>query len=237
MQLPNFLAPLMMSPSPKERAFKLALLKVVLKGGGICFALLVVAIILGVWAGGREETRNEVRSEVDKLTAESVALQNKLTRAEKALPVYQTLLGTYKGIDIPLDRQQAKETIEAMRDEHFLGSLRISISPLQDMPETKYKNNYVTGVKCTIMLGIEALSDEDVMAFLKAVTEKLPGSIKVTTMTLTRQALPTPDVVNIVAERGHPTFVRADVKLDWRGMKSVPKPAAAAPVPPPGAKP
>lgn len=200
--------------------------RVVKEATGFALVLVLVAVgsfLFDYWAGIMIDDRNKLRNKINRINGEVSALEGKLTKAEKSLPVYRALVARSPGGEIPLDRRQAGETLDKIKGDYGLSSLNLALPPVRDMEGAKYKNPSVSGVLCEMGLTVEGPSDEHIFRFLSQVKRDIPGMFKITAMTLTRAGEATPQALKALERDGKSALTKATMRLQWMGMKAVPK--------------
>lgn len=205
---------------------------------GIAVALLcIVAYGVGAWHDAAQQKRTELNTKFSALTGQVATLQDQLIKAEKYAPIYERLRAANPKAEMPLDRQRTAEILDRMREVFFFNALRIQISAIKDMEGSQYANKYMIGKQCEMSLSYEGLTDEYVLLFVDLVRKRLPGKIKTTSFSISRNAEVNDQAINSVAMTGKGSLVKGEMRLVWMGMESVAKPQDAADASAKGKKP
>lgn len=202
--------------------------------GGVVLALTVMTYVLSEVRNDYTERRNQLVGGVAQMASDIAQTQMKLSKAEKAMPTFSSEFGNAQKPEISLDRQRAAELIERLKEQHLFASLRVSMSPVKDLEDARFKNRLFTGQYCEMLISAEGLSDEHVFQFLDQLDHELPGRLKIESLKVSRIAEPIPQMMALIAKSGRVGLVRADIKILWMGVKPGAAGAAAIPPPPPG---
>jgi hypothetical protein len=200
--------------------------------GALC-VLAAVQYLFADWEDAQTASRDKLHAAVLALDTEKDTLERRLSKAQKVAPLYVQIFKDTNKPELELDRRQAAQLIEKLKEEYLFASLRVGMSPPVDIKDAKFNNKFVAAQAVQIDLSIEALSDEHVLKFLNQLRQEMPGKLKITSFTLTKLTNPTPQVLALVLQSGKVGLVRSDIQISWMGFKFIgtvppPTPAPAA---------
>lgn len=214
----------------KVGQLRYSLIKQAVGAGAALLFLSAIGYVADFSAEGLRSDRQRLNNKVNNTIGEVNALEGKLTKAEKSLPVYRMLTERYPEGQVMLERQEVGAQMEALKSQYYLPVLRATLAPIKSGEGSKYKNTSMLAQFCDMTLTLEGVSDTHVLQLLRQLKDMLPGGIaKITSLTIARTATPTDALMGTLTQTGKASLVKADVKLTWQGMKVVPKPAKAVP--------
>ena len=198
-------------------------------------ALLVVAgavlggsMYLDDYAAQVQQQSAEVESALFSARRDIKELRGDSTFVADKLPEYHAL--RQKGFLDPQSRLQAASLLESLAIAHKINELKYEFRP-----EERHKINVpradVEVVSSTMMLHLNALLDEDIFAFLDAVSQRLKGHVAIRGFRISRTDEELGGILKRVATGSRPSSVTAQLVLDWTTM------IVRDPVRPGGAKP
>jgi hypothetical protein len=190
-------------------------------------------LMMDEWAASSVIERDQEKSSLSALQAKVTKLQNDLVKAEKSLPIYEMLMHKYENGVVTLDRQEARTTLDTLKDRYALTTLHVTLNGLQEIPASGFKNKYLTAVASGMVLSMESLTDEQVVAFLNDLQQALPGRLRYTDMTITRGMPFGNQLLASLTQNGRADLIKTEVKLQWMGTKASPEAKPPEPPKPP----
>jgi hypothetical protein len=196
---------------------------------GLAFLLAVGAAVGGAmylddYAAQVQQETTAVDAALFSLRRDIRELRGDSTFVADKMPEYQAL--RQKGFLEPQSRMQAASLIESLALTHKINELKYEFRP-----EERHKLNVpradVEVVSSTIMLQLNALLDEDIFAFLDAVTQRLKGHVAVRGFRIGRMEEDFGGILKRVSTGARPSTVTAQLVIDWTTM-SVRDPASPA---------
>jgi hypothetical protein len=211
----------------------------------LIFESAVIAGVLTALAGGAffissmsddyRNQRNTISGQIGGLAAQIGQLQAQLTKAQRSMGAYQDLLKRNQNAGFTLSRQDAKTKLETLRDRYRLATMHVNMSPIVDASDAKYQKKTVSMISNTMTLDMDAMSDEDIVAFMDDMEKELSGFVRVTTFSIVKSEKVSNENLLTISQRGTFPMVRGEIKFIWMGIKSLDDGKASIPKPPGGA--
>lgn len=142
------------------------------------------------WLGDYTKLYQEDRDkETTKLTAlydETIGLRDKSGRYHEAVKTVDAL-GYKDGKNaLQLSRDNAMEVLEQLKHDYAFEQMRVTIEPIKELNEERYKKPAAQGLKSTIKMTLNTYSDELISEFLEELPSALPGLVHVYHVKMTR---------------------------------------------------
>ncbi len=199
--------------------------------GGVVKSLIILAVVgivtfaTAALEEAKQSSYNAINNEVNQLKSDVSNIQKKLDQAGKMLPDYKQLIAEQGNAKIPLDRDLAQKQIEKLQSDFLFNSLHFTINPIVELKEQTYKNTFSKASMCDMSLSFEALTDEDVMNFMRRLRHSLAGhALQMTSINMARTGSGASSISKMAGEimrSGKVSLIKADVKLQWMGMDDV----------------
>ena len=123
----------------KDKQLKQRLIKEGIILGVICGILFLIASGISMYASNVTSERDSLQSEKGSLTNTFQTLQTQLTKAKASLRLYESVKQRNpKNGD--LNREDGYTLLNQLRDRYYLNKLDVSISPVQELNDPKFKN-------------------------------------------------------------------------------------------------
>lgn len=180
-----------------------------------------IALYASYWYATQEEKRSAANNQLNTLTAQTAALEQRFNKAQQYFARYEELIRLHGSAHLPLDRQGATETLKALDETFAMHSARITFGPLNETGDTALKNSQATALVTDMTLTIQTVSDAMVMEYIAALPMHLPGIFRVNDMTLTRLQPLTPAMRSQIIREGAAPMVRAELRLKWYGIRNL----------------
>ena len=191
----------------------------------------VIAVVLGVLLLGMygvmlledsfEQESKTMENQFSAVTGELNLLRDKYTKYQQNGELYQEALLKSANDGLALNREVIRKKFDEFKDRYFFTNLRLTMGPVQEMQGNKYKRatNVIVATEVGIMF--DALSDEDIYAFLQALQDELPGAVRVTKFVTERKSMVNPTLLSEISQKGPVQVVSSEINFLWLGMKPV----------------
>lgn len=185
-------------------------------------ALLVVvglltggSMYLDDYAAQVQQQTAEVDAALFSLRRDIRELRGDSTFVADKMPEYHAL--RQKGFLEPQSRLQAAGLLESLALNHKINELKYEFRP-EERHKLTVPRSEVEVVSTTMMLQLNALLDEDVFAFLEAVTQRLRGHVAIRGFRIGRTEEDLGGILKRVAAGTRPSSVTAQLVIDWTTM-------------------
>jgi len=200
--------------------------------------LLVPAIFVGValaiWLvaiPGLIDRHDAIVGVETQLEAERQALQSQLTQRRNEVrdltqfqSVYERLVK--EGFTAPQNRLEAARTMERLGALHKLNTAKYAIAAEAVLNEPIYRPGDLETVSTTIELTMGAVLERNVVGFMLALQQALPGRVTLTDFRAEKALALSPEA-ELDDQRARQDFVRATATMQWRTVRQ--RPPGSAP--------
>jgi hypothetical protein len=106
-------------------------------------------------------------------------------------------------------------------DKYYIkgSTSKIVISKTQELADPKYRRNSMIVISSDVTVPFEALTDEDVYAFIRTISEELPGIVKFKSFSIKRDSKITDQVIRTITKEGKYRIVSGDLSFVVYGMR------------------
>ena len=208
-----------------------------LKEGALAVALLAV---LGGMTYFFDDYHNSYMSEVqqmknsvDKITLETRNLREKFTKVQKNADLYAEYTRQSADDGLSLSRALVAKKFEEFRYKYFIGDdTKIVVSKPEPLKDAKYNRPTTQVLSSTVSVNFDAMTDEDIYAFVQALGNELPGIAKFRSFSIKQDAKITDEVVKNITRTGKQKLVSGTIDFTLYGIQPIVKeapPTNAAP--------
>jgi len=194
----------------------------------VTMALLAVigalTYFLGTIYEESDRKKNEMQTQVASVTNERQSLENKYQKIHQNFDLYRYLMEKNQTNGLSVDRQILRAKVEEFKTRYFLNDLSITMGPVQELTGSPYRYKSSVMVASELTIDFDTLTDEDIFSFTKALEEELPGGLKITRFTLSRESKVTDEALRTIAKDGQFSMVKGEVRFRWLGIKSLTSP-------------
>jgi len=199
--------------------------KQLFKEGGIRAGVLVVlgglTFGLSSYSDNYAAKNNELKSQADAIVAQANALQDKYTKVQKDMGLYQEIAEKDSHGGLSLNRQVVKDEFNQLNDQYALGGLHLSMQGIDEMKDAQYKRSTEVVIAGDVSASFETVADDFAYGLMNRMQRELPGTAKITKLTLTRAAALSDEVLRAITQRGTYPLMHGEVKFTWLGLKPV----------------
>lgn len=193
----------------------------VLLGGGTYF--------LDTLNGNYLQDSQALENQVNGIAAATNALRAKYDKVQQNMTLYRQIIQEKSQDKLTISGQAMKENFRKFKNEYYLSNLRLSMAPIVDMKEADYKRDTYSIISSDILVSFDGLSDEFTFDLIEGMQQQLPGSSKITRLSLQRMSNLSPEVLHTISEKGVAAIVKGEIKFMWYGIKPLENTDANAP--------
>ena len=186
---------------------------------GILAAAGAVAFGLGVASDNYQASSESLESQVDAIAASTSALSAKYDKVRENPALFKKVTQLQSENRLSISQQVVKNRFDYLRDKYYLADLHLVMSPIADVQGPDYQRKTNVIVSSDVSINFQGLSDEYAYGLLNALQQDLPGSSKITSLTLTRQGDVTKDMLRTISETGAAPLIKGEIKFVWFGIK------------------
>lgn len=194
------------------------------KLGLLALLAVVNAALLVVWLGYLEPLSTDLALRHKALRNEAVSLRAPLEKATRdfdqivrSRAAYEKLLE--RRFLEPQDRLGAARLLAELRETYGLTSIEYKIAPerVPDDPSAHKSGWAIISTRLTIAM--RGMFDTDLIAFTRAVANRLPGQVKPLALSVTRLARPTEGRLAALRDGQPVEFVSGQAVFEWRTLR------------------
>ncbi len=215
---------------------KLKLLrKKIIKEGGIAIGV-IVALIAGMMFLGDAVTKEEqeqmmLRGNIGSLVQQISDLEAKHGVVTSSITEFRRLKGRQKRGDFTINRDQATDIFNTLRQKYRISNLSMTVTPKAEMSTPELLRPTAQMAFSEAVLEFDAMSDVHVFSFIQDAAASLPGFLRISNFRIDRQRKITNEVYVSVSKGELPRMVSAKVTFMWFGIDEKQKVSNEAPPP------
>lgn len=165
---------------------------------------------------------NEMKNKVESLSREARQLQEKFLKVQKNADLYAEYQRQSEQGGMTAERSLVATRLSEAAAKYFIfnaGNDKISISKPEETNDEKFKRPSASVVSAEVAVPFEALTDEDVYAFVRTLAEELPGIVRFKKFSVKRETRITDQVISTVAKEGKYKIVSGEIVFAISGIK------------------
>lgn len=161
--------------------------------------------------------KNEVLVQTSMFAEEVNTLKNKAAEIAEAGKLWAQVPEKNKqGAGLKID--QMKTMVEDYAKQYNIQELNIDLATPVDREEP-YKNASATVTTSKVVLKFGSVTDENILSFIGAMFENIPGYIKVDSFKMTRQNPLTEATLEDIRKGLRPSLVTGELTFQWSDLK------------------
>lgn len=167
------------------------------------------------------EEGNALVGQMSSLNGQTTSLKDQFDKAQKSMPIYLEISKKRDEAGLSLDRQKVKDTVDKLKDQHYMPSMRLSVSPVADSKEARMVRKTAQMITSEVGIRFEAVSDEELFAFIQAVPKELPGAVRMVKFGFNRINPVSDDQLLAITQKGAVPMVSGEMQFLWMGIRAV----------------
>ena len=177
----------------------------------------VAASVVYGYTDSQESFRDQLQSAMQGLNGQRKRISDELAYIEINRSAYDTLIDD--GLLAPQDRLAAADLLNRLRREHRLNEIHYSFDPQRSEPlATGGRSDLVVAVT-NVTIDIAAISDIDLLGFVKAIMAHFPGDVRVAGLRVERRRAVDQHLIARL-RRGDPVHVvEGQLEFHWRTLQ------------------
>ena len=191
-------------------------LPVVLAALNVALLAVLLSYLLPL-SGDLELRRNNLQNSSMRVRASLDVAAMELEKLAQSGDAYEKLLEG--GFLEPQDRLEASKLLDRLREAYGLTSISYEIAPERTFDDPLARNSGFTVASTTISISMDGLLDTDLIEFVRAVVDELPGQVKLVTLILERSSTPTDESLAILRDGRSVDLVTGEAVLEWRVLR------------------
>lgn len=178
--------------------------------------------------GYRAETEN-MKKQVDGKINDTKKLQEKFVKVQTHTGLYEEYLKQSQQGGMSVEPSMVVSRLSELANKYYIhsGGNKITVGKPEELKDDRYNTATSQVIAAEVKLPFEALTDEDVYAFVRAVGESMPGIVRFKKFTIKRESKVTDQVINAITKEGKYKLVSGEVHFTVYGIRAK-EPAAAA---------
>jgi hypothetical protein len=188
----------------------IALAALILLGGGLYF--------LDSMHEDAIAANKATESQLSAVTNEANGLREKYIRVQKDSELYQRIMTMDANDQLSLDTRTFESAFRDFKKRYSFGVLKYTAGDAVLQEDPKYRRGTSLIETRTVTVTFDALSDEDVYELIQAIQKELPGSAKITSLTLSRESRLTDQIVRTITKTGKFALVKGSLQFIWYGI-------------------
>ena len=192
---------------------------------GIFSAIIVVlagvTYLLSTISDDYTESNDAAKKKIDLIDLELNKIQTRYSYINKNEALYKEVQQKLSDGKLSIKRQTAFEKFNLFRTQYALSNLRLTVSPVQEMKDAKYKRPTSTVSSSEVGVEMDVLYDENVYQLIKAIETELPGVCVISKFNISLQKPLTSDVLQTIGIKGTFPLIKAAFHFNWYSINPV----------------
>lgn len=192
---------------------------------GLPAALAVVNVaLLALWLGylgplaeDLEKQRTAFQIKAASLGSPLAKYTSELDQIERWLEGYEELQG--RRFFQPQDRLDAARLFDELRRTYGLTGVSYALEPERMRADPRARKSGWGIISTRMKVGMRGLLDTDLFAFARAVVDRIPGQVKLESLSLTRLAKPTRKSIAALRDGQPVDLVSGGAVFEWRTLR------------------
>ena len=188
--------------------------------GAVVAGMVVVVYYFGVTGDDYQQQKMALQNQVYGIRQETNQLQDEFAKVQKNSALYREAMVKNSNRQLTISRQAVREHFSNLRNRSYLNDVHLTMSPVVALTDSEYKRKTAGIESSDVAFNFDAVSDEYVYDMLAAMQQELPGSIRVTDLTLNRTQPLTQAALQAISQAGAFPLVNGQIKFTWFGFIS-----------------
>lgn len=165
------------------------------------------------------ERKDAVQRGANQVSAEMQTTDQKFMTVKDNLWLFKESEDFAKAQGLYIDSQAVRDLFNHYQAKLFLKRMSVEMRPIADITnQPVFVNGHYKTAQTTALITLDALTDEDVYRLVRIMNNKLPGFIRVTSVTMEKKAELSQSILAQVRRGGAYPMITGQVKFDWYGM-------------------
>ena len=187
----------------------------------ILIVLAAVTYLLGTISDDYTESNDATKKKVDAIDLELSTLQRKYSFINQNEVLYKEVQQKQSENKLSIKRQTAFEKFNIFRTQYALSNLRLTVSPVQEIKDPKYKRATSSVSSSEVSVEMDVLYDENIYQLMKAIETELPGMCVIYKLNMSLQKPVNAEVLQTIGLKGTYPLVKAAFKFNWYSINPV----------------
>ena len=187
---------------------------------GALIGLAALAYFISVFNDDYAESNGAMQAKIQASEAEFQTLKEKFTFITKNADLYKEVQKK-EAEGWFISRQIMFEKFNQFRNQFDLSNLRLSVSPVQDMKDPKFKRATNVVRYSDVSIELDTLYDENIIALLNAMQQELSGICIISRLSMSLQRPLDPSVLQAIGMKGTYPLIKALIKFNWYSINPV----------------
>lgn len=188
----------------------------ILLGINLAVGAVAASVVYG-YTDSQESFRDQLQSAMQGLNGQRKRISDELAYIEINRSAYDTLIDD--GLLAPQDRLAAAYLLNRLRREHRLNEIHYSFDPQRSEPLTVGGRSDLVVAVTNVTIDIAAISDIDLLGFVKAIMAHFPGDVRVAGLRVERRRAVDQHLIARL-RRGDPVHVvEGQLEFHWRTLQ------------------
>jgi len=183
--------------------------------------LTVIAYLLNMVGDDYTQSNTQAKAQLEKIEEEFNSLQQKYTFVTQNAELYKEVAKKQEEGKFLIGRQIMFEKFNQFRSQFDLSNLRLSVSPVQEVKNPKFKRKYSAVNFSDVNIELDVLYDENVYELLNAMQRELSGVCIISHLSMSL-AKPLDDgILKAISTSGTYPLIKTAIKFNWYSINPV----------------
>ena len=164
--------------------------------------------------------KNKLEQDANQLLQQKTAIETKYTNFQKERAIYNEAEMRSANPGLYIDRDAVKDLFNIYRSQFYLTKISIDMQPVADSTNPKFVRKNFVIITSDVSVDFQASIDTDIYDMIKAMQKELPGTIKVTSLSLKKKEEFSENALRQIRTQGSYPLVEGTMKFTWFGLKS-----------------
>lgn len=194
----------------------------ILRAAIYCSILLfaiVLYLVLSISHDSAVAEHKKINREIAGLNGRLATVNKEITEFAAANTLWEELSNKEKA-QAGLRLNEAEDIFKALEEQYRLADVSLDLSKPKELQD-QYKTRTTVVVTSDITVSFSAISDLHVFSFIQDLIAKLPGYTKIQSLSMSRGANLSADMIENARFGDYPRLVNVKLSLLWRNLKDI----------------
>ena len=188
----------------------------ILLGINLAIGAVAASVVYG-YTGSQKSFRDQLQSAMQGLNGQRKRISDELAYIEINRNAYDTLIDD--GLLAPQDRLAAADLLNRLSREHRLNEIHYSFDPQRSEPLGVPGRSDLVVAVTNVTIDITAISDIDLLGFVKAIMAHFPGDVRVAGLRVERRRAVDQHLLARLKRGDLVPVVEGQLEFQWRTLR------------------
>ena len=183
----------------------------------LLLAGFVAVLALNYFIGRAEENKQTLSKSIKKTNRQLKILEQNIEKALASKDLFEQLMNSDE--KMAMTRKNAVATLAKLRKENLLGTVSLTMTPIQKIKYKAFKRENTDVEYTTVTLKFTGITDKFIFNFIRSISEEFSGYVRIRKFKLKKIAEVDKNALLELSYGRHPMLVDGMIVFDWFGIK------------------